>query len=113
MEGVDATSINVTLNPFCRQNALYTVQVFFGVRQQNSNEPCHPEQNIIASIVPGESVIFSVDTTALVLEDDQEYCSTNASLTGEIATLECIVCSVHTHDLCICWHCNNYSYRQC
>ena len=91
VEGFDATSINTTLNPFCRQNALYTVQVSFGVRQRNSNDTCHPEQNIIAAIVPGESEILSVDTTTLVLEDDQEYCSTNAPLTGEIATLECIV----------------------
>ena len=83
------TSIKVTLNPFCRPNATYRAEVFFGVRQENSNEPCHPEQNMIAAIVPGESVILSVDTTALVLEDDQEYCSTNASLTGEPATFVC------------------------
>ena len=80
------TGIKVMLNPFCSQNTLYTVQVSFGVKQQNSNDTCPPEQSIIATIVPGESVIFSVNTTALMLEDDQEYCSTNASLTGEPAT---------------------------
>ena len=85
------TSIKVMLNPFCSQNSLYTVQVSFGVKQRNSNEPCPPKQNIIATIVPGESVILSVTTTALMLEDDQEYCSTNASLTGEPATWECII----------------------
>ena len=91
LEGVNATSIKVVLNPFCHPNTTYTVQVFFGVRQEGGNEPCPPEQSIIATIVPGESVILSVTTTALMLEDDQEYCSTNASLTGEPATWECII----------------------
>ena len=110
MEGINATSIKVTLNPFCHPITTYTVQVSFGVRQQNGNDTCHPQQNSIAAIVPDESEILSVDTTALVLEDDQEYCSTNASLKGEIAALKWIVCSVHLHDLCICWH---YGYGQC
>ena len=61
---------------------------------------------MIVAIVPGESVILSVNTTALVLEDDKEYCSTNASLTGEPATQECIVCSVHMVAII-------YGYRQC
>ena len=82
MDRVNATSINVTLSPFCHPNTTYTAEVFFGVIQQNSNDTCPPEQNKTAAIVPGESKILSVDTTALVLEDDQEYCYTNVSLTG-------------------------------
>ena len=88
------TSIKVKLNPFCHPITTYTVQVLFGVRQEGGNVTCPPEQSIIATIVPGEFVIFSVNTTALMLEDDQEYCFTNASLTGEPGTWEY---TVHIH----------------
>ena len=90
MEEVNITNINVILNPFCRQNALYTVQVFFGVRQKNSNDTCHPQQNMMTPIVPGKPVIISVNTTALEPKENQEYCYTNISLTGEPATCTCM-----------------------
>ena len=113
VEGVDMTSIQVTLNPLCHPSTTYTAEVFFGVRQQNSNDTCHPEQNMTVAIVPGESEIFSVDTTALVLKDDQEYCSTNASLAGGPATWN-ILYAVYVYMTCvICWYCIICSYGQC
>ena len=81
---MDSTSVDVTLNPLCHHHAAYTVQVFFGIRQQGSDEKCVPQQNMTANIVPGQSVILSVDTTTLMLDPGQEYCSTNASLIGDI-----------------------------
>ena len=81
--GVNSTSVKVTLNPLCRQDASYTVQVVFGVRQQGSDGECVPRQNMTANIVPGESVILTVDISTLPLDPGQEYCSTNTSLIGE------------------------------
>ena len=84
VEGVNSASVKVTLNPLCHHNATYTVQVFFGVRQQGSDEKCVPQQNMTADIVPGEYVILAVEANTLSLDLGQEYCSTNASLIGEI-----------------------------
>ena len=83
---VDAISVNVTLNSLCRNNTDYTVQVFFGVRKQGSDEKCVPQLNVTANIAPGESVIFTVNTNILLkLDHGQEYiyCSTIATPTGE------------------------------
>ena len=91
---MDSTNVDVTLNPLCHHNAVYTVQVFFGIRQQGSDDECVPHQNMTADIVPGESVVLSVDTTTLMLDPGQEYCSTNASLIGNIGG---VVCSFHLH----------------
>ena len=84
---MDSTSVNVTLNPLCHHNAAYTVQVFFGIRQQDSDDECVPLQNMTADIVPGESVILAVDANILTLDPGQEYCSTNASLIGDTGGL--------------------------
>ena len=85
VEGVNSASVKVTLNPLCHHNAAYTVQVFFGIRQQGSDEKCVPQQNMTADIVPGESVILAVEANTLTLDPGQEYCSPNASLIGEIS----------------------------
>ena len=83
VKGEDATSVRVTLNSLCRDNTDYTVQVSFGVREEGSNDECVPEQHVTADIVPGQSVILTVNTTTLILNPGQEYCYTNA--TGETA----------------------------
>ena len=75
MDGEGASSVKVTLNPFCRDNRNFTV--YFGVRQQGCGE-CVPQQSKTASIAPGESVIL---TPILMLDHGQEYCSPNATLT--------------------------------
>ena len=80
IEEEDATSVRVTLNSLCRDNTDYTVQVSFGVREEGSDDECDPQQRVTANIVPGESVILTVDTTTLMLDPGQEYCYTNASL---------------------------------
>lgn len=82
VEGVNSTSVKLTLNQFCRQNVTYTAQVFFGVRQ-GSDDECVPQQIIAADVMPGESVILTVDTSTLMLNPGQEYCSTKATLIGE------------------------------
>ena len=76
----DATSVRVTLNSLCRDNTDYIVQVSFGVREEGSNDECVPEQRVTADIVPGQSVILTVDTTTLILNPGQEYCYTKATL---------------------------------
>ena len=80
VKGEDATSVRVTLNSLCRDNKLYTVQVFFGVREEGSDDDCVPQQPVTEDILPGQSVILTVDTTTLMLGPGQEYCSTNATL---------------------------------
>ena len=75
MDGEGASSVKVTLNPFCRDNRNFTV--YFGVRQQGCGE-CVPQQSKTASIAPGQSVIL---TPILMLDHGQEYCSPNATLT--------------------------------
>ena len=82
-KGEDATSVKVTLNSLCRDNAEYTVQVSFGVREEGSGDECVPQQNVTANIVPGESVILTVDNSTLMLDPGQEYCYSNP--TGETA----------------------------
>ena len=79
-KGEDGTSVKVTLNSLCRDSTDYTVQVFFGVREEGSGDECVPQQPVTDDILPGESVILNVDTTTLMLESDQEYCSTNVTL---------------------------------
>ena len=81
VEGVNSASVEVTMNPLCHHNAAYTVQVFFGIRQQGSDEKCVPLLNLTANIAPDQTVIFTVNT--LILDPGQEYCSINASLSGE------------------------------
>ena len=88
VEGVNSASVKVTLNPLCHHNATYTVQVFFGVRQQGSDQKCVPQQNMTADIVPGESVILAVEANTLTLDPGQEYCSTNVSLIGKIGRVK-------------------------
>ena len=61
--------------------------MFFGIRQQGSDDECVPQQNMTADIVPGESVILAVDANTLTLDPSQEYCSPNASLIGEISVV--------------------------
>lgn len=80
VEEVSATSVNVTLNSLCRDIMKYTVEVFFGVRKQGSNDECVPQQRVTADIVSGGSEILAVDTTTLMLDPGQEYCYTNASI---------------------------------
>ena len=88
MEEVNAMSVNLTLNPFCHRDVTYRAQVFFGVRQDSDDE-CIPQQNIAADIIPGESVILTVDTSTLRLDPGQEYCSTNATVIGESGRVVC------------------------
>ena len=78
----DATSVRVTLNSLCRDNTDYTVQVSFGVREEGSDDECVPQQNVTANIIPGESVILTVDTTTLMLDPGQEYCYSNPGETA-------------------------------
>ena len=81
VKGEDATSVRVTLNSLCRDNKEYTVQVFFGVREEGSDDDCVPQQPVTDDILPGQSVILTVDTTTLMLGPGQEYCATtNATL---------------------------------
>ena len=75
VDGEGASSVKVTLNPYCRDNRNFTV--YFGVRQQGCGE-CVPQQSKTASIAPGQSVIL---TPILMLDQGEEYCSPNATLT--------------------------------
>ena len=75
VDGEGASSVKVTLNPYCHDNRNFTV--YFGVRQQGCGE-CVPQQSKTADIAPGQSVIL---TPILMLDQGQEYCSPNATLT--------------------------------
>ena len=75
MDGDGASSVKVTLSPYCHDNRNFTV--YFGIRQQGCSE-CVPQQSKTASIAPGQSVIL---TPILMLDQGQEYCSPNATLT--------------------------------
>ena len=95
VEGVDFTSVNLTLNPFCHRDVTYRAQVFFGVKQESDDE-CIPQQNIAANIIPGESVILTVNTSTLRLDPGQEYCSTSATVTKSvIGEYYSVVCNSH------------------
>ena len=66
----------VTLNPLCGGSVPYTVELSFGVREEDSGEECLPQQNISATILPGASLVFLVNTTSLPLAQGQQYCYT-------------------------------------
>ena len=74
MDSAGAPGITLTLNPLCRCGAGYTVQVSFGVREEDSNDDCTPEQNKTAGIVPGGSVTLRVNSSTLIPAAGQEYC---------------------------------------
>ena len=74
MDSAGVPGITLALNPLCRCSAGYTVQVSFGVREEDSDDDCTPEQNKTADIVPGESVTLRVNTSTLIPAPGQEYC---------------------------------------
>ena len=55
------------------QCSLYCA-VSFGVREEDSDDDCIPEQNKTAVIVPGESVTLRVNTCSPIPAPGQEYC---------------------------------------
>ena len=66
-------AVVVRLNPLCR-SVPTTVELSFGVREENSEDKCLPLQNVTATILPGASVLLPVNVTALPLEHGQKYC---------------------------------------
>ena len=74
MDSAGVPGITMRLNFLCRCSAVYTVQVSFGVREEDSDDDCIPEQNKTAVIVPGESVTLRVNTCSLIPAPGQEYC---------------------------------------
>ena len=74
--------MTVTLNPLCH-NVIYTVELSFGVREEEEEEECLPQQTVSATLLPGAAVIFSVNTTALPLAQGQLYCYTSLHLNIE------------------------------
>ena len=68
-------AVVVRLNPLCR-SVPTTVELSFGVREENSEDKCLPLQNVTATILPGASVLLPVNVTALPLEHGQKYCFT-------------------------------------
>ena len=86
MEEVESVAggpaVEVTLNSLCRSDP-YSVELSFGVREEDSGEECLPQQNATATLFPGGSVVLPVNTTALPLAGGQHYCFTSPQLNIE------------------------------
>ena len=74
VEEREGPAVVVTLNPLCGGSVPYTVELSFGVREEDSGEECLPQQNISATILPGASLVLPVNTTSLPLAQGQQYC---------------------------------------
>ena len=75
-------AVTVTLNPLCRA-VPYTVELSYGVREEGSGEKCSPQQTVTATLLPGASATLPVNTSALPLGIDQEYCFSVAGINIE------------------------------
>ena len=73
-----APSVTLTLNQYCRND--YTVLIIFGVR---SDDVCEGKLNVTREIEPNIPETIAVDTNAIKLENDQEYCYTDMTSTTE------------------------------
>ena len=74
VEEREGPAVAVTLNPLCGGSVPYTVELSFGVREEDSEEECLPQQDISATILPGASLVLPVNTTSLPLAQGQQYC---------------------------------------
>ena len=68
VEEREGPAVAVTLNSLCGGSVPYTVELSFGVREEDSGEECLPQQNISATILPGASLVLPVSDT------HQEHC---------------------------------------
>ena len=74
VEEREGPAVVVTLNPLCGGSVPYTVELSFGVREEDSGEECLPQQNISATILPGASRVLPVNTASLPLAQGHQYC---------------------------------------
>ena len=74
VEEREGPAVVVTLNPLCGGSVPYTVELSFGVREEDSGEECLPQQNISATILPGASLVLPVRDT------HQEHCFSTLTL---------------------------------
>ena len=84
-------AVTVTLNPLCRA-VPYIVELSYGVREEGSGEKCRPQQTVTATLLPGASATLPVNTSALPLGIDQEYCFSVAGINieGGMYTIPCL-----------------------
>ena len=75
----DQPNVNVTVNKYCSDAYTYKVTVSFGVRQIGSSSGCDFKQFISETLVPGDSEIFNVNKSVVILTSNYEYC-VNVSL---------------------------------
>ena len=73
-----APSVTLTLNQYCRND--YTVLITFGVR--SDDDACEGKLNVTREIEPNTPETIAVDTNAIKLEDNQEYCYTDMDSKG-------------------------------
>ena len=73
-------SVTLTLNQYCHND--YTVLITFGVRCVD-NDACVGKLNVTREIEPNIPETIAVDTNAIKLENDQEYCYTGMTSTNE------------------------------
>ena len=73
-----APSMTLTLNQYCRND--YTVLITFGVR--SDDDVCEEKLNVTREIQPNTPETIAVDTNAIKLENDQEYCFIGMTSSG-------------------------------
>ena len=74
VEEREGPAVVVTLNSLCGGSVPYTVELSFGVREEDSGEECLSQQNISATILPGASLVLPVTDT------HQEHCFSTLTL---------------------------------
>ena len=81
-DSAEGPAVVVSLSPLCR-SVPYTVELSFGVREEDSGEKCLPQQNVTANTGPGTPVILPINVSTLPLANGQQYCFTVPQLNIE------------------------------